>query len=158
MENLFLILIAIVAVLFIWLIWSRQSLVHHLRSFQRRDELLRRDFQKRRDMVPYLLETFRARHDITPQWLDLLERRKVFHQPGRRSMKAEAEFEQVLNAFIVAYDIRDINYLEAEKNITALNEIIERAKQEWKAEHDAFLNLKKRFPYSVASAIFGVRI
>jgi len=158
MQNLFLILIAIVAVLFIWLMWARQSLIHHLRSFQRRDELLRRDFAKRRDMVPYLLESFRTRHEWTPQCLDLLERRKAFHLSGKSSMKAEAEFEEVLNAFILAYDIRDVNYLDAEKSITAISEIVERAKQEWKAEHDAFLNLKKRFPYSTASAIFGVRI
>lgn len=158
MENLILILIAVVLLFFVWLLWARQRLLHHLRSFQRRDALLRRDFQKRRDMVPYLLESFRARHEIPPEWTTLLEKRKQFHKLEEPSFREELDFEQLLHDFISRYDVKDLSYLEAEKNIKDLTTVIERAQIEWKQEHDRFLNLKKRFPYSVASAIFGVRI
>ena len=147
MENIFLILIAIVAILFVWLIWARQRLTHHLRSFQRRERLLRRDFGKRRDMVPYLLESFRSKHEITPQWVDLLERRKAFHVSGTIAMNKELEFENILLAFIQSYDIPDVNYLEAEKNITEMTDIIQASKVEWQQEYDA----------SVASVMFGLR-
>lgn len=158
MQELFLILIAAISVVFLWILWARQGLVHHLRSFQRRDLLLRRDLQKRRDMVPYLLESFRAKREVTPEWTALLEQRKAFHAPGLSSMNAELAYESELEAFIMSHDLTDVNYLEAERNINKLGETIERAKQAWQAEYDAFVKLRKRFPYSVASAMFGVRI
>jgi hypothetical protein len=157
MENIFLILIAVAAVLFVWLIWARQRLTHHLRSFQRRETLLFRDLRKRRDMVPYLLESFRSKHEVTPQWMDLMERRKAFHASGHIPMKHEMEFEDTLLAFVQAYDIADVNYLDAEKNIKNMTGIIENSKHDWQTEHESFNRLRKSFPYSIASAIFGIR-
>ncbi len=158
MENFLLLLIAILLLLFIWLMWARQILISHLRSFQRRDELLRRDYQKRRDMVPYLLESFRSNAEVGTKWHELLEARKRFHTEEALSLKEEESFEEKLNTFIQENDIYDINYLEAEKNILKMNETIDLARKEWKAEYDYFLSLKNSFPYSLASVIFKIRI
>jgi len=157
MENLFLLLIAIVSIAFVWLIWARQKLTHHHRSFQRRETLLRRDLQKRRDMVPLLLESFRMKHEITPQWTDLMDRRKSFHKPGQASMHEEEEFEQALLAFVESYDVTDVTYLETEKHIKNLTQIIERAKKEWSVEHNRFLSVKRKAPFSLVAKIFAIR-
>ncbi|MFT7183985.1 MAG: hypothetical protein ACI9QC_000311 [Oceanicoccus sp.] len=155
MENIFLILIAVVVLGFVWLMWARQHLLSHMHSFQRREVLLRRDFQKRRDIVPYLLDSFRAKHEVNPQWSELLEKRKAFHKVGEIPFKEELEFEEVLLNFVHAYDISDVNYLEAENDILKITEIIKESKLEWKKEENSYNAIKKRFPYSVASVMFG---
>lgn len=157
MENLFLILIAIVLLGFIWLMWLRQSLLHRLRDMAQGEAILRRDLAKRRDMVPYLLEGYKQAQDQDQAWRDLLSARQEFHAEGPSIMEAEWQFEATLQSFLQQASLKNLTFLEAKKDIEEITALIHQEKDRFEAARTAFATQAKQFPYSLASAIFGFR-
>ncbi len=153
MENAILILIGIVATGFIWLLWLRQNLLHQFRDVSNHMELLRWDLWRRRDMVPYLLESFRSDDMQNETWQRLLGGRKHFH--GLTTLADEWEYGSGLLKFLEDADIKNLNFLEAKKDIETVTEIIKKEKEELELVRTRFNELRIRFPYSLASGIFG---
>lgn len=155
LENLILILLAIVSILFIWLFWLRHSLIHLYRNYSQKYEILMHDFAKRRDMIPLLLEAFKktgAPHDT---WRKILEERAFFH--ANSTWQKELEFESEIYTFVANSTQTNLLFLEAKKDIIDLSRAIENEKKELNQAVESFNSQKKEFPYSYASAIFGLR-
>lgn len=155
MSNVILIIIAVLVLAFIWLIWLRRGLINILRDLQQKQIVLQHDLKKRRDTVPYLLESFRSEQEPNAAWREILEQRKTFHGPS--SMQQEWEFEKTLLHFVRDTNLSNINFLEAKKDVIDLTTLIEREKQEMEQAATRYNERKKQFPYSLASAIFGLR-
>ncbi|MEK9159910.1 MAG: LemA family protein [Patescibacteria group bacterium] len=152
-ENIILLIIAAASILFTGLLWLRQNLLHELREAQSREAILQRDFEKRRDTVPYLLESARTGSESTDTWRKLAEDRAEFMTP--KNYQKELEFEQTLQRYLASTNVRSVNFLEAKKNIEAISTLIEEQKRDRQAAMNRFNERRKQFPYSVASAIFG---
>lgn len=155
MENIFLIIIGAFAILFIALLWLRQNLLTELHEAKSREAVLQADFQKRRDTVPYLLESIRAVAEPDDTWRKLAADRAQFMTA--QNYQKELEFEQILERYLSTLDFRTLNFLEAKKDIEDLSTLIETQKQDRKAAMDRFNERRKQFPYSVASMVFGFR-
>lgn len=153
MENALLILIGIIAIGFIWLLWLRQVLLYHFRDVNNHLKLLQWDLWKRRDMVPYLLESFRNEESLKVQWQSLLEGRKHFH--GITTLDDEWAYEKELLDFIRYAKVKNLNFLEAKKDIEDLSEIIQNERKEFDAAKEKFFKLRSNFPYFIASGMFG---
>ena len=154
LANLILIIISVLTIAFIWLWWLRHAVLQKARNAEQKQFILMRDIQKRRDTVPYLLESFRAEAEPDEAFRKILEERKFFHT--EENMEKEWEFEKNLLHFLRDKQIRNLNYLEAKKDIQDLSAIIEKEKTELQGAIEAFNAQRKLFPYSLASAIFGL--
>ena len=154
-ENILLIIIAALAILFTGLLWLRQNLLTELHEAQSREAVLQADFQKRRDTVPYLLESARAAAEPDDTWRKLAADRAEFMVP--QNYQKELEFEQILQRYLSALDFRTLNFLDAKKDIQELSRLIEQQKQDRQAAIDRFNERRKQFPYSLASGIFGFK-
>ncbi len=149
-ENLFLIIAAIIIIIFIWLFWLRNSLMRDLIAVTQIQSILKSDFAKRRDIIPYLLESYKAASEPTDLWRKLLDLRS-------RTDSSEIEILETLQGFFASsQSIKNINFHEAKKNISDLNKHIEASNIEIKAKSEIYSALRKRFPYSLASAIFSL--
>ncbi len=155
MTNIFLLIIAALIIAFIWLIWLRQSLLNTLQVSEQKRQILQLDLNKRRDVVPYLLESFRAAQEPNDAWHKILNQRKEFNQSS--TLEKEWEFEQNLAHFMRDTHIKTQNFLEAKKAIQDLTDLVEKEKLELEAATQTFTEKQKQFPYSMASAIFGLR-
>ena len=153
MENIILIVIAALTLIFIWLMWLRYSLVHALNRAERQRAILQADLSKRRDITPYLLESCRGEAD-TGMWQKLLTARAEFHKDA--AFETEWEFEKQLNHFIQETKVTSLGYLEAKKDILEMATLIEKGKHSLTNAVDEFNARRKQFPYSIASAIFGL--
>lgn len=152
-ENSILLVIAGLSILFIALMWLRQSLLHELHEAQSREAVLQKDFEKRRDTVPYLLEGARQAGEPTDTWRKLAEDRAQFHKPQK--YEKELEFEKILHNYLQSTHFRTVHFLDAKKNIEELSTLIEKQKEDRLAAISRFNERRKQFPYSLASGIFG---
>lgn len=154
-ENIFLLVLAAAVIFFSVLMWLRQNLLHDLRDAKEKEAILQRDFEKRRDTVPYLLESARAAGEPTDTWRKLVEDRAQFQNP--QPYEKELEFERQLNSYLGAASFRTVNFLDAKKDIEELSRLIEKQKEERLQSIHRFNERRKQFPYSLASGIFGFR-
>jgi|GEM_PF-1493499 len=156
LENSILLVIAVLTILFIALMWLRQNLLHELHEAQSREAVLQKDFEKRRDTVPYLLEGARQAGEPSDSWRKLAEDRAQFHKI--QNYQKELEFEKILNNYLLTTDFRTVNFLDAKKDIEELSALIEKQKEDRLQAIARFNERRKQFPYSLASAIFGFRV
>jgi len=152
-SDIILILIAVLVLAFIALLWLRHELLNSERNIGHLRGILQKDLNKRRDTVPYLLESMRATLEPTDIWRKIVEQRAIFHASD--SLEKEMEFEKEILDFVNTVDIKDVNVLEAKKDILDLTKLIEKEKNEIDLAVSGFNELKIKFPYTVASAIFG---
>jgi hypothetical protein len=155
MANLILVIIAIAVIIFTWLIWLRYILLHLLQESNHHLQVLKTDLLRRRDTVPYLLESYRKAEEPNETWHKILNARKQFNDP--QPTEKEWEFEKELLHFLRDTHIKSLNFLEAKKDIIDLTDLIEKEKLALGAANQTFNEKKKQFPYSIASAIFGLR-
>lgn len=154
-ENSILIAIAVLAILFTALLWLRQNLLTELHEAQSREAVLLKDFQKRRDTVPYLLESTRAEGETTDAWRKLAEERAQFMTP--QNLQKELEFERVLHQYLGTINHRTVNFLDAKKDIEELSKLIEQQKSDLARAKVKFNHLCEQFPYSAAKSLFGFK-
>jgi len=88
-------------------------------------------------------------------WQKLLTARAEFHK--EMPFAAEWEFEKLLLRFIQETKVTSVGYLEAKKDILEMATLIEKGKQGMTNAVDEFNAKRKQFPYSLASAIFGLK-
>ena len=158
-ENLILLLIAILTVLFMGLLWLRYSLLHSLAIARQHEQILQSDFDRRRDMVPYLLEGARELGDHSDTWRKLVEDRSTFHAlSDQMNVQRELDFEVTLNSYLQSTALRGVHFLDAKKDIEELSAIIEKEKLSLRDAVQAFNEERKAFPYTLASAIFGFKV
>lgn len=153
LENLILLLLALALLLFIALLWLRQSLLQALREVDQRQTLLQKDFEKRRDTVPYLLES--VPEAPSDSWRKLVEDRAALHSEW--SLEKELRFEDTLHRYLKETADRSVNFLDAKKDIEELETLIEKEKQELKTAIALFNEQRKQFPYSSTAALFAFR-
>lgn len=154
LANLILVIISVLVIAFMWLMWLRHAVLQKARAAEQKQKVLMGDLAKRRDTVPYLLESYRAEAEPDEEFRKVLEDRKFFHT--EESLEKEWEFEKTLIRFLRDKQVRNLNFLEAKKDIQDLTTIIEKEKVEMQGAIEAFNAQRKRFPYSLASAIFGL--
>ncbi len=155
MENSILVVIGILVLGFAWLIWARQHVLMLFWEARRARQTMQADLDKRRDTVPFLLESFRHEESLANDWRILKEERARFHT--QQSLELEFAFEAMLLNFLKRTSLKNLQFLEAKKDIEDLTDLIERQKAQYESAKVQFEALKKQFPYSVASAMFGLR-
>lgn len=155
LGNLILLLLALTLLLFIALLWLRHSLLQLLREVDHHQMLLQKDFEKRRDTVPYLLESARQAEAPSDSWRKLVEDRAALHSEW--SLEKELHFEDTLYRYLKETADYSLKFLDAKKEIEELEAIIEKEKQELKNTIALFNEQRKQFPYSSATALFGFR-
>jgi hypothetical protein len=155
MTKLILLIIGLFVLGFIWLLWARHRLLLQLQEVQASYNLVLADMAHRRDLVPYLLESARHEEVLNTAWHTLLSERAVFHAPS--TWAQEEAFEQKINTFLQIAQVNTLPFLEAKKDIEELSQRIEKQKINLFSERELFESLKKKFPYSLASGIFGLR-
>lgn len=155
-SNIFLLAIAALLLVFVWLLWLRSRLLHDLKTFNDRLKILQKDFQKRRDTVPFLLEAVRMQKGTDDLWNKLVDERARFHE--KADMKMEMEIEKTLQTYLEHLEkIQDLHFLEAKKDVQDLGKIIEQEKTNVAEAAASYNDRRKQFPYSLVSAIFGLR-
>lgn len=154
-ANFIAIIIALVILFFIGLLWLRQNLVYKIRNANAHREILIKKLNKRRDTVPYLLESFRQNNEPTEGWYHLLTERAAFH--SAHVMDKEWEFERTLLQFLHNNPIKSVNFLEAKKDIRDLGELIEKEKRVFQEAANVYNEQRKKFPFSLASGIFALQ-
>lgn len=157
LENLILLLITIVSLLFVGLLWLRHSLLHALSEVQHQERVLQNDFDKRRDTVPYLLESVREAEEPSDSWRRLAEDRHAFHEMIHFDLEKELAFEHVLRGFIQNTHVKNVHFLDAKKDIEELSALIEKEKQTFASAKAAFNAKRGEFPYSLATGVFGFK-
>lgn len=158
LENTILILIALIVLLFVALLWLRYSLLHSLSLVKQNEQIIQKDFDKRRDVVPYLLESVRQLAEPTDHWRRLLENRSQFHESSQGlAMSKELEFEKNILTYIQNASLRSVNFLDAKKDIEELSKIIEKDKVNFRDSVLYFNEKQKTFPYSFAAKLFGFK-
>lgn len=150
-ENIFLSLAGLCFIAFLWLLWLRAAISRNLRSVAELQSLLDKDYWKRRDTIPYLLESYKAEKEPNDLWPKLVEARARFSVD-------EKEIDELLRKFLdESANMKNINFREARKDISDLNAHIEKGRAEIKTSIEAYDARRKTFPYSLASAIFSFR-
>jgi hypothetical protein len=153
LANIVLLFITLLILYFVGMLWLRQNLIAELRELQHREDVLMKDFQKRRDQVPLLLESIRELQEPSDAWRKLVTDRAACQ--GTRA--AEETFEKELLDFLSHTSLRSVNFLEVQKSIEEISALIERQKQEIRTAATEFNTKRKEFPYALASAIFHFR-
>jgi len=156
LANIILIFIAILFILFVWVLWLRHSVSQILHDTGHKADLLKAEMWTRRDMVPFLLESFRAEQEPNADWQELLAGRAHFNKTG--SIKDELEFGIMLKNFIEKNKLHSINFLEAKKDIEDITIIIQEKEKDFDTAVSTYNEKLKQFPYSLASVIFGFQV
>ncbi len=155
LANIVLLFITLLILYFVGMLWLRQNLIAELRELEHREGILMKDFEKRRNQVPLLLESIRELQEPSDAWRKLVTDRATFHTQS--ALAAEEAFGKELLDFLHQTSLRSVNFLEAQKGIQELSALIDRQKEEIQAAIAAFNAKRKEFPYSLASAIFHFR-
>ena len=155
MTKLILLIIGLFILGCIWLLWARHRLLLQLQEIQARHSLVLADMAQRRDIIPYLLESSRHEEALHSAWQTLLAERTAFHRTS--TWAQEEAFEQKINTFLQIAQLRTLPFMEAKKDIEDLSARIHLEKDHLKEDLQNFDALKKKFPYSLASGIFGLR-
>ncbi len=155
MTNIILLLAVLFSLAFLGLLWLRQSLLHKLSSLTHHEVVLRRDLQKQRDTVPLILEGLRESNPATDAWRKMVQDRAQFHTSS--NLKQELEFASNLQHFISENSSKSLKFLEGKKDIEELGMLVLKERESLAREAEAYNEKRKGFPYSVASAIFGLR-
>lgn len=156
MTNVFIIAVAALSLVFIWLLWLRAKLVSTLSAVNDQKKRLQNDLDARRDTVPLLLESVKRNTGGSDLLNKLVEARAHFHENA--SLQHEWEFEKMIFDFLgQAGHLKDIGFLEAKKDIHDLTVLIEKEKQALEATIENYSQQRKQFPYPLVSAIFGFR-
>jgi len=154
MFNLFLIIVAAVSLVFIWLLWLRNYISSALIIVQHQSDVLQSDLDKRKDMVPYLLQSFLKSETKSDMWNRLVAERSEFHKT--QPIEKEWEFEKSIWSFLKASEhVKNVTFLEAKKDIEDHTDIIEKEKQNLEQAITEYNERRKTFPYSMVSGIFG---
>jgi hypothetical protein len=152
LTNLILLLITLLILYFVGMLWLRQSLLNALHDLQRRQEVLFKDYERRRDQVPLLLESIRELQEPTDAWRKLVSDRMAFRSAASRV--EEEAFEKELLSFLDQTSLRSVNFLEAKKGIQEISTLIDQQKLELQKAAEAFNAKRREFPYSLAAALF----
>lgn len=155
LANLIFLIAVLFSLAFLGVLWLRQSLFQILNHLTQHEAILRTDMRKRRDMVPLVLEGLRDQAELSDSWMKLVRDRAVFHAPS--SLAQEWEFEKNLKDFLASTNSRSLHFLEGKKDIEELSLLIEKEKATLHSYAVEYNEQRKRFPYSLASAIFGLR-
>ncbi len=151
LPNLILLLIALSLLFFVALLWMRAALLRDFGVLREVEGILKSDALKRRNMVPLLLAGLAEQKDEL--WRALLKARAEL-QTGA-SWSQEWEFEAHLLGFLEKKDSKTLAFLEAKKDIKELSRLIEIEKTDLNKARQQLKERRKRFPYFIASAIFG---
>lgn len=155
LANLVLLLITLLVLYFVGLLWLRQNLLSELRELQHRQDVLMKDFEKRRDQVPVLLESIREQQEPSDAWRKLVADRAATQ--NLHTLEAEENFNRQLDDFIAGTSLRSVNFLQAKQDLEATAQLIEKQKSEIHTASAAYNAKRKQFPYTLASGIFGFR-
>ena len=155
LANLIFLIAVLFSLAFVGVLWLRQSLYQILGHLTQHEAILRADMRKRRDIVPLILEGLREQGEATDAWRKLVQDRAVFHSPA--TLTQEWEFEKNLKEFLAQTDSRSLHFLEGKKDIEELSSLIDKEKMTLHGFALEYNEQRKRFPYSLASAIFGLR-
>lgn len=154
LTNLFIIILTVLALAFIWMLWLRNHIALDLRTVQQRFQVLKSDLDKRKDMVPFLLETYKMSKEKNDLWVRLLQERAFFHTGS--TLEKEWEYEKTIWSFMrEAEGLKTVNFLEAKKDISDMTDVIEKEKHNLEAALAEYNERRKTFPYSLVSGIFG---
>lgn len=153
LANIVLILIALFILYFIGLLWLRQSLLGDLRELQHLRDMMMKDYAKRRDRVPLILESIRELEEPSDLWRKLVQDRTETQK--QNSILAEKTFEKELFDFLQNSTVRSVNFLAAKQGIEELTTLLVKEEQQLKEATLRFNTKRKEFPYSLASAVFG---
>lgn len=153
MENIFLFIIAIVVIIFIWMLWLRHSITRDFLLAENIKNLLIEKLNKRRDSIPYLLESYKLEREPDDLWRKILAERSAFHEEN--NLEKEWELEKTMESFFnSAVGMKNLNFLEAKKDILDLGELIGEIKEEFYSKLEKYNQKRKHFPYSIVNEIF----
>lgn len=137
------------------MLWLRQNLMNDLEALHQNELILKKDLERRRDLVPFLLEGAREGRELSDSWLLIARKRAAFTQP--QPFAAEVEFERFLQDYLAQNTAKTVMYLEAKKDIQEMSDLVEAQKEKLKTLAQDFNDKRKQFPYSLTSAIFAIR-
>lgn len=149
--NFFILIVGILGLIFIWLLWLRHDLVAKLRTVNHLQKILRTDLFIRRERCARLLE-HAEKNDLSRR---LLKERAELHKA--HPIQKEWDFEQTLYRFLEENPSKKLNYLEAKKDIADISATIETNKTQLEGAVSTYNSRRKEFPYTLASAIFGLQ-
>lgn len=147
-ENIIVILAFGLFLFFVWIFWLRHNLLNDFQSASEILSLLNRDLEKRRDTIPYLLESSKMSKAPGDLWNKLVR---------DRASNADSLNESLQNFINESADVKNLNFLEAKRDVLNLNEHIQKEKFDFSEAAKAFNYRKKTFPFTLVSAIFAVR-
>ncbi len=154
LENIIVLLAGLFILYFIAMLWLRHNLMTDLDHLRQNEQVLFTDFERRRNLVPFLLEGAREGNQISDSWSLLARKKAEFATTS--NLAAEAEFEKLLQSYLDNNANKTVLYLEAKKDIKEASRLANEQKIKLNGLSQAFNEKRKKFPYVLASAIFGV--
>ena len=154
LQNLIVLLASLFALYFIGMLWLRHNLMTDLEHLRRNEQLLFTDFERRRNLVPFLLEGAREGSQISDSWSHLARKKAEFATAS--NLANELEFEKLLQNYVDTNNYKTVLYLDAKKDIKEASRLVSDQKEKLQGLSQTFNEKRKKFPYSLASAIFGV--
>lgn len=154
-QNFILLIIALVLLALIALLWLRQSLLHILHEISQQQRLLQKDLDKRRDILPYLLESARQAEPPSDKWRKLVEDHSFFH--SQNALSKEWEFQETLNTYLHETPLKSVAFLDAKKDIQGLSALVEQEKKKLTRGIEHYNQRRKEFPFSLAAALFDLK-
>ncbi len=152
MHNIVLLLIALVSIIFLWLIWARVHILHEYQKIEKQKDLILCDCDKRRDFVPLLLEGFKFAQQANQGWHELVQARAEFRSSD--NFEKEKEFASILLNFNKNNDTKEIHFLEAKKEITHITKIIDKEFAILQDMQNNYMDLISKLPYSFVAKLF----
>lgn len=155
MTNSFILIAGLISLGFIALIWMRVQLVSQLSQCTHKQQILENDLRKRRDTIPVLLEVVRRHEHPNEHWQILLNKRADFHDA--QPLSREWDLEKLLMDYVDTLRLNTADFLEIKKDLLRQGEVVQAEFEELQEMIAGYNDTQKRFPYSIASAIFGLK-
>ena len=145
-DSLILILITLLIIAFLWLLWMRSRLSHLLFNINESELLIQKEQNMQFALLPLLLESFKKESVYEGAWHELLTC-KMDQNLNRLG--------QTLSVFFSQCQLKSVHFLEAKKLLLDNQARLQNEVRAQNEEIQGYMNLKKQFPFVVASAIFG---
>ncbi len=149
--------IVLFALAFLWMIWLRQYLRAQVETLKAQWSLQVKELQFQLDRAPIFLE--KTRHDdaFHTTWMELRNLRTQLSRQAEPTRESLQNWKSQLRNSLGKVPSTDWVLVDAQEDLQESLARLEKLEQESVQTDERYNQLQKKFPYSVAFAIFGFR-
>ena len=159
-SDLLTLIVGLGALLVLGVLWSFHYVSRQIKILRQVEQELTTLFEDRRDILPYLLESYRTIvPSISGRFQEIIDQRATARnsQEFRSLWLAEEKLERIVGQFLNENNVdsslgKDIGWLEAKRDVEKLDEAIEGKKANRQVLHDYLEGKRRQIPYFLFSS------